>query len=61
MRGYSKLIWMARWHVARAAIHAALWLAPRGAARDRLMAYIEAFGDEVATAIANKRQKQQAH
>jgi hypothetical protein len=46
-----KLAWRIRWHIARVMIHAALRIAPTGAARSRLVDYLDAFGREVAAAV----------
>lgn len=49
-----RIWWLSRWHVARAMVHVALGIAPKGAARDRLIAHIEAFANEVYTAIRSR-------
>ena len=46
-----KTIWYARWHLARWMIHTALWIAPRGKARDLLVAYITGYGHEIMEAL----------
>ena len=48
---YNRMIWLMRWHIARFLIHAGLGIAPDGVVRDLLFRYLDAFSDEIMTAV----------
>lgn len=49
----SRLIWFARWHIARWMIHvAALRIAPPGHARDRVVSALWAAGNHMRETVA---------
>lgn len=55
-----RLIWFVRWDVARWMIHiAALWIAPPGAARDRVLSALWAAGNHMRETVALHRKHQQ--
>jgi len=47
-----KLVWFARWHVARWMVHTALTIAPKGPPRTLLVGYLNAYGREVMEALS---------
>lgn len=42
-----------RWHVTNLLFRAGLWLAPRGAARDTLVLYLESFSDHIIDTVTS--------
>lgn len=48
--------WLLRWHVARFFIHLGIAIAPDGPARDLLLRYLNAFGDEILRAFQQVQQ-----
>ncbi len=57
----SKTWWYLRWHCASIMIHTAMWVAPRGKARDLLLAYLNGYGREIMEAIGLVHPKPNDH
>lgn len=48
-------MWWLRWHIVRLLVWAAIEIAPRGEARDRMIHYLNAFGREIVTEVVRRR------
>jgi hypothetical protein len=48
-------MWHLRWHMTNVLVRAAIWIAPKGPARDVLLEHLEAFGNVILRRIAERR------
>ncbi len=51
----SRAVWFARWHITGGLVWLALKIAPKGAARDLLLSYLNAYGREVMQTISDAK------
>lgn len=46
-----------RWHITNALFRLGLWIAPRGAARDTLILWLDDFSDHIIDTVSSQPQK----